>query len=1295
MEDFDHLLIGPGRGIVFGRRGLAKAVAGIKPLSVGAEESIDLDTTKQTYDYSHLLPEHVKSLESGGKKFQLQVVHTKQPPHPSNSNRGRERLHVQLKYGNYNVGNVRGHIKSGNYGVRELEPHSHLDHSLRGKGLGMAMYEAAYAHAKNVADVHIVHGGSHTSAAHALHMRLAVKHGLDYEAEEEEDPSRADDGYPYGPYSYALKSEVPMTKSETQREVALVLCADGQGRFLFGKRNDDGLWTLPGGHCEPGEDPVVAAARELYEEAGLRPISMTPFKTVEPTAHGRARLHFFSALATGTPHGSHDPDQECDKWEWVDVRNGIPSNIFDHLHGPPGDANLIRQVFDLQKNEDIVWLEAGFGMPLEKMAVLDPAAGYKFEVSHSKLDGTPYTTVKAFPPNPTYAGEHVGSAELWHHPDGEHMTANSVWVHDDHQRQGIASHMYRLAEQQTGKKMVPSDNQTGPGQMLWASEGGRQFGKSEPSEVAALLQHPDPRERALALKLDSATPQDVATGILDPDPWVWRVAFHHPDSHHALTTLASSTRDAAGAPIFDRHHELMMDPRCHPKHLEMMSQAVQHDAHLPIELQSARLGAIHGHPKYPHEQLQKNWAHKELAINTWHKATKPSDSAGDTPMAHLAPLVEAYHSHVLSGQSKPLGPDESEAELHEPGASYKAVYKAPVAGHSEPRRFMVKPYHELHHGGRSGWAEGTSQALYHAGGIGHIHQQSFPCRHGAGQHNIPAIAIHLEDADPINEVPSKKLHPESAEEGKKIALMDFLTNNTDRHVGNLLVRPDGRLLAIDHGHSFNTTFTSGKFSNFADHSSATQMAFHRDDDLSNTFEWWTQAGPQIRHAFNKRLALVHATDPKSAALVHQHFSAKAEWLDKMAKMHATSTHFDNSWMDEPWKTQAVQKALGNGDYLHNPHNPVPENLKTATAALIGKHPPSVQEGVDHFETNINKPDQHHAPVMGQFDGVEPKAVYASGGLHYLLKKSTHFDHHPTGWAEMTSQALFHAAGIGHLHQKVHVTDARAVTDLQDDKGRPMMEADPKPNPAWGKLGLQRPVKGAIDTHGVVIHMEPGALTAHQSREFDHHRLDTAFRDHRQDLRKMALMDIVTSNGDRHESNWCVTPEGKPIAIDHGLAFMTDHEHANFNGDKEDSLQHNADNFTDNAISGLYRKLSGRLDGHAIDPETWAWWDKARPAIIQKYEEHANMFPEPGYAEKLKESFHHRLGMMEKFRNGEEVSSGAYGGMGLSALRHSSPVSNSSDRSPNPESLANISEPRSGSLENLLQNPWSPDKLRST
>ncbi|MEV4925106.1 NUDIX hydrolase [Streptomyces roseoverticillatus] len=45
---------------------------------------------------------------------------------------------------------------------------------------------------------------------------------------------------------------------------------DASGRMLLVKRNDNGLWALPGGLVEVGETPADAATREAWEEVGLQ-----------------------------------------------------------------------------------------------------------------------------------------------------------------------------------------------------------------------------------------------------------------------------------------------------------------------------------------------------------------------------------------------------------------------------------------------------------------------------------------------------------------------------------------------------------------------------------------------------------------------------------------------------------------------------------------------------------------------------------------------------------------------------------------------------------------------------------------------------------------------------------------------------------------------------------------------------------------------------------------------------------------------------------------------------------------
>ncbi|MEI6389284.1 MAG: hypothetical protein WCQ50_21975, partial [Spirochaetota bacterium] len=157
------------------------------------------------------------------------------------------------------------------------------------------------------------------------------------------------------------------------------------------------------------------------------------------------------------------------------------------------------------------------------------------------------------------------------------------------------------------------------------------------------------------------------------------------------------------------------------------------------------------------------------------------------------------------------------------------------------RTYMLKPYFEdLSDWGNTfgyplaGWAEIAMQALMHAGGLGDMSQKVHA--HLPGKRS-PVLAIEIEpgvhridnaslrgnrfnppgsNVDPADEDEFEKhgkmVIPDDVRgDAAKLAAMDFLINNQDRHGANLLFRPMFEkkatsiesLLAIDHGRSFH------------------------------------------------------------------------------------------------------------------------------------------------------------------------------------------------------------------------------------------------------------------------------------------------------------------------------------------------------------------------------------------------------------------------------------------------------------------------------------------------------------
>lgn len=309
-------------------------------------------------------------------------------------------------------------------------------------------------------------------------------------------------------------------------------------------------------------------------------------------------------------------------------------------------------------------------------------------------------------------------------------------------------------------------------------------------------------------------------------------------------------------------------------------------------------------------------------------------------------LVQAYRDHVLNSPKTVKRTAVKKNDGAE-GITRKHLYEVP--GHVQShggQKFMVKPYHERVIGRvktwgsrpHRGWAEMAHQSLYHAAGIGHLHQKVHVSEHDMGEDNKkePALVVALEkDHLPVYELGYSAAYtadrqPSMKVEARKIALMDFLTNNLDRHGANLMMKWNhqekkaDQLLAIDHSRSFqyhnnydykhsrhseHPKEMNDRFGPYAVHSSIDCVAPFLDTrqhdlasrrhqtlkDYAPIFDWWGEVSPKVRAEMTKHLEQIK--DDHVRNHVRRNFEARADWLDERENLGLEN--YGTDWYKDP------------------------------------------------------------------------------------------------------------------------------------------------------------------------------------------------------------------------------------------------------------------------------------------------------------------------------------------------------------------------------------------------------------
>lgn len=112
-------------------------------------------------------------------------------------------------------------------------------------------------------------------------------------------------------------------------KVAAAVLVERDGRVLLVRRVNEpyrGLWTLPAGFVDAGEDPAEAAARECLEETGLR-VRVTGVVEVAPGREHPRGADFILVYAAEVVDGSLVPADDADAADWF-PRDSLPPLAF-------------------------------------------------------------------------------------------------------------------------------------------------------------------------------------------------------------------------------------------------------------------------------------------------------------------------------------------------------------------------------------------------------------------------------------------------------------------------------------------------------------------------------------------------------------------------------------------------------------------------------------------------------------------------------------------------------------------------------------------------------------------------------------------------------------------------------------------------------------------------------------------------------------------------------------------------------------------------------------------------------
>ncbi|MBI5959003.1 MAG: NUDIX hydrolase [Chloroflexi bacterium] len=117
-------------------------------------------------------------------------------------------------------------------------------------------------------------------------------------------------------------------------KVAAVTLVEDQRRILLVRRRMNpgrGLWSLPGGFVDYGEDPREAAVREVLEETGLI-VQLTGLIDILGGAQQTGNATIVITYSATVVSGAAAPQDDTDAILWYSAVDSLPDLAFESTH---------------------------------------------------------------------------------------------------------------------------------------------------------------------------------------------------------------------------------------------------------------------------------------------------------------------------------------------------------------------------------------------------------------------------------------------------------------------------------------------------------------------------------------------------------------------------------------------------------------------------------------------------------------------------------------------------------------------------------------------------------------------------------------------------------------------------------------------------------------------------------------------------------------------------------------------------------------------------------------------------